>query len=86
VGLPDTETAVRVAPLLEPYGEPRIEADQIELTVDNGPKALVEILRRLDDVGVEPTTLAVREPSLDDVFLALTGRHATITDDEGGEA
>jgi ABC-2 type transport system ATP-binding protein len=86
VGLPDTQTAVRVAPLLEPFGDPRVEADQIELTVDNGPKALVEILRRLDDIDVEPTTLAVREPSLDDVFLALTGRHATITDDEGGEA
>jgi hypothetical protein len=26
--------------------------------------------------GVERDTLTVREPSLDDVFLALTGRHA----------
>jgi ABC-type multidrug transport system ATPase subunit len=86
VGLPDTGTAVRIAPLLEPFGEPRVEGAHVELTVDNGPKALVEILRRLDDVGVEPTTLAVREPSLDDVFLSLTGHRATNLDDEGGEA
>jgi oleandomycin transport system ATP-binding protein len=39
---------------------------------------LVEVLRRLDadGAGVEPDTLSVREPSLDDVFLALTGHRA----------
>jgi ABC-2 type transport system ATP-binding protein len=31
-------------------------------------------LRTLDGEGLAPATLAVREPSLDDVFLALTGR------------
>ena len=35
----------------------------------------------LDTNGVEPDTLAVREPSLDDVFLALTG-HRAEADDE----
>src|SRR6185369_1284893 len=36
VGVPDTATAVRIAPLLEPFGEPRIEGAHVELTVDNG--------------------------------------------------
>jgi hypothetical protein len=34
------------------------------------------MLRRLDDEGVQPTAVALREPSLDDVFLALTGHAA----------
>jgi ABC-2 type transport system ATP-binding protein len=37
---------------------------------------LVDVLRELDGAGLAPATLAVHEPSLDDVFLALTGRHA----------
>jgi ABC-2 type transport system ATP-binding protein len=34
------------------------------------------MLRRLDDEGVQPTAVALREPSLDDVFLSLTGHAA----------
>jgi len=41
---------------------------------------LVEVLRRFDGGGVEPTTLGVREPSLDDVFLSLTGHRAELSD------
>ncbi|HEX5937662.1 MAG TPA: hypothetical protein VFZ75_08265 [Actinomycetota bacterium] len=48
------------------------------------PRAL-EAIRRLDAAGIEPATLAVREPSLDDVFLSLTGRHVD-PGTEGGAA
>ena len=41
--------------------------------VERGRARAVDVLRMLDASGVEPDTLAVREPSLDDVFLALTG-------------
>jgi len=34
------------------------------------------VLRAFDADGLDPATLTVREPSLDDVFLRLTGRHA----------
>jgi hypothetical protein len=34
------------------------------------------VLRLLDDQELAPTTLAVRDPSMDDVFLALTGHRA----------
>jgi len=42
---------------------------------DGGGRSVVEIVRRLDRLGVLPDAMAIREPSLDDVFLTLTGRH-----------
>ena len=41
------------------------------------------VVRRLDAVGVEVLDVGVREVTLDDVFLSLTGHHAV--DDEGDE-
>ena len=37
---------------------------------------MIEVLRTLDGDELEPDTLTVREPSMDDVFLKLTGHHA----------
>ncbi|HWC69818.1 MAG TPA: daunorubicin/doxorubicin resistance ABC transporter ATP-binding protein DrrA, partial [Actinomycetota bacterium] len=50
----------------------------VRVSSNRGAHVLVEVLRRLDadGAGVEPDTLSVREPSLDDVFLALTGHRA----------
>jgi ABC-2 type transport system ATP-binding protein len=55
---------------------PEQEGATIRLTSGNGSRELIDVLRALDDQGLAPVTLAVREPSLDDVFLALTGHHA----------
>ena len=41
-----------------------------------GARTLMDALRSLESAALEPATIAVREPSLDDVFLSLTGRHA----------
>ena len=38
---------------------------------------MTEALVLLDEAGLVPATLAMREPSLDDVFLALTGHGVT---------
>jgi ABC-2 type transport system ATP-binding protein len=59
------------------------EAALVRITTDRGTHVLVEVLRTLDGGGLEPTTLAVREPSMDDVFLALTGRRAEAADEPG---
>jgi ABC-2 type transport system ATP-binding protein len=49
-----------------------------------GSDALIEVVRRLDAAGVTTHGLSLRRPSLDDVFLALTG-HAAEEDDEPDE-
>jgi ABC-2 type transport system ATP-binding protein len=53
-----------------------VEGSLIELTLDNGPRAAADALRRLDADGITVTGLSLREPSLDDVFLNLTGHKA----------
>jgi len=45
----------------------------VELTVENGPAVGAEVLRSLDTARIPVSGLALREPSLDDVFLSLTG-------------
>ncbi|MHB8247136.1 MAG: ATP-binding cassette domain-containing protein [Acidimicrobiales bacterium] len=52
------------------------QAAVVEISLDGGPRNVIEALRIIDDAGLVPTGLTVREPSLDDVFLALTG-HGT---------
>jgi ABC-2 type transport system ATP-binding protein len=56
-----------------------IEGTIVEITVDRGPSAAADALRRIDGAGLELTGLVLREPSLDDVFLSLTGHK---TDDD----
>jgi ABC-2 type transport system ATP-binding protein len=46
------------------------------MPVRGGPRELIAAGRALDDAGVALDDLGIRRPSLDDVFLALTG-HAT---------
>lgn len=53
-----------------------VEGTVLELTVNDGPAVAAEALRRLDGAGIEVAGLALREPSLDDVFLSLTGHRA----------
>ena len=52
------------------------EGSLVRLTSNDGAKLLMEVLRVLDASNLEPDSLTVREPSLDDVFLALTGHRA----------
>ena len=53
-------------------GPEQIDAT-LRVPVADGPRVLMDALRALDTSGLTPTTLVVREPSLDDVFLTLTG-------------
>ena len=48
---------------------------------DKGP-AVQEVIRHLDAGDIVPESLAIREPSLDDVFLQLTGHRAGTGPDE----
>ena len=51
---------------------------------DAGPAVLAETVRRLDAGGVAFTDLAMHRPTLDDVFLALTGHAAEEGTSESG--
>jgi len=57
--------------------EPRtsmIEGDRLVLTVDRGDTAVPTLLRALDAAGLPLRSVQVNRPTLDDVFLTLTGR------------
>jgi ABC-2 type transport system ATP-binding protein len=53
-----------------------IDGTVVEFTVDRGPAAAADALRRIDAANITLAGLTIREPSLDDVFLNLTGHKA----------
>ncbi len=67
-------------------GEPKVDKDtgDIEIPVGAGGTAtLTEAIRRLDAAGIDLHDVALRRPSLDDVFLALTGHTAEQSAEDG---
>jgi ABC-2 type transport system ATP-binding protein len=49
---------------------------QVSAPVTTGSAALVNVLRAFDGVGIHPLDIALKRPSLDDVFMSLTGHIA----------
>lgn len=70
----------RVAAALQSIASGPITTDQISLKilvpVTGGSTAIVSAVRALDDASISIADIALRRPTLDDVFLSLTG-HAT---------
>jgi ABC-2 type transport system ATP-binding protein len=52
------------------------QSRRVSVLVDTGPKALIEALRRLDTESVGVLDVGLHRPTLDDVFLSLTGHAA----------
>ncbi len=73
---PGVETAT-VAQIVKPVacGDIRIDtqANRISVPVTDRMRALVTVTMALSEAGIEPEDLAVRRPTLDEVFLHLTG-------------
>jgi ABC-2 type transport system ATP-binding protein len=68
-------------------GDPVADKQKSEVTVRagrNGSAVLLEVVRQLDASRIKVVGLGVRRPSLDDVFLGLTGHRAEDGDDEKG--
>ena len=78
------ETAVQaLGPLSD--DRPATEGDAVSLTVRRRTGTIVEAVRRLDQAGVAAKDLGLRRPTLDDVFMTLTGHVAEAADDDDEE-
>ena len=66
--------AATVAALVLPDSRPDSTAGAVHVQCAEAQRRLPELLRALDQAGVRLSSVAVKRPSLDDVFLRLTGR------------
>ncbi len=88
VRLSDSGEADRAIALLSPMSEeaPNFDEGAVKLTVRRRKGAIVEAVQRLqaEDIGIDD--LGLRRPTLDEVFLTLTGHAAEAGDDVEGES
>jgi ABC-2 type transport system ATP-binding protein len=58
------------------HGEVRVDeaTHQVSVSVEGGGPVLMNALRAVEDAGLEVEDVALRQPKLDEVFLALTGQ------------
>ncbi|MFG3052571.1 ATP-binding cassette domain-containing protein [Kitasatospora sp. NPDC048239] len=84
LGMGDEARAERAAAVIADRvaESPEREGDLLRLASQDGSRLLIDVLHALEAGALVPRTVTVRESSLDDVFLALTG-HRTRT---GGTA
>jgi ABC-2 type transport system ATP-binding protein len=76
-----SETAVRaLAPMS--YEPPWARDSVVSAAIRSRGGVIVEAVRRLGDAGVDVDDIAIRRPTLDDVFLTLTGHAAEEQTDE----
>jgi ABC-2 type transport system ATP-binding protein len=71
-----------LVPLAE--DRPRCDGGVLALPLQRDRGGIAEAVRRLDGAGVGIDDIAVRRPTLDDVFITLTG-HAAEPDEEQAE-
>jgi ABC-2 type transport system ATP-binding protein len=78
VALAGAANADEVKGELTPFGLVSISDDRrsVDVKVSDGSRALLDVVRAVDAVGTDVDGITVREPSLDDVFLELTGHRA----------
>jgi ABC-2 type transport system ATP-binding protein len=70
----DLDDAALIARAAIAVREITIEPEQLSVTVETGAIAVAPLLRALDAAGLTVSSVTVTRPSLDDVFLTLTGR------------
>lgn len=73
----DIETAVQV---LSGVGNGEVNVDResrrLSVAVTNGGDSLIQAIRAFDEAGITPLDVVLRRPTLDDVFMSLTGHAA----------
>ncbi len=82
----DRDQLSRAADVVAPNGSAALDEHSKRLTIaaHGGAQQLVDVVRSLGDAGIALDDVALRRPTLDDVFLALTGHAAEELPDRGG--
>jgi ABC-2 type transport system ATP-binding protein len=65
--------------------QPARKGFSLTIPAPNGPRTLTAAVRELDTSGVVPRDIALRQPTLDDVFLTLTGHRVEEQPPDGAE-
>ena len=77
IGTNDSNEAARAAGVVRRLDDPReitVDGSSVRLRTIGGATALPGLLRALDAIGVAAVSAEIKRPTLDDVFLELTGR------------
>jgi len=86
----DRTQTVLAADLLGTLGDGKLrsvpETGEISFPIIGGTSILAEVVRRLDTGGVTIADLQLRQPTLDDVFLSLTGHTAESSGEDTAQA
>lgn len=87
IELADAAQASSAVEVLAPVGSgtPVPHDGTISLPIASAAGAVTDAVRRLDQAGIEIGDIATHHPTLDDVFLTLTGQAATEEDADGKE-
>jgi ABC-2 type transport system ATP-binding protein len=84
VGTADPGRAAELSAHVPDSTEHTTEGQTVRFRVPDGASVLPTLLRELDAAGVATTSFEVRRPSLDDVFLTMTGRSLRDSDEPAG--
>ncbi|WTW95333.1 ATP-binding cassette domain-containing protein [Streptomycetaceae bacterium NBC_01309] len=83
----DRELIGTATEVLRAFSRDGVAVDQhtrrLTVPVQGGAKLLAEVIRELDQRGIEIDDIGLRRPTLDDVFISLTGHHAEGADENG---
>jgi ABC-2 type transport system ATP-binding protein len=55
-------------------GSSQLDRDTLRLYMANAAAAIPEVMRRLEQIQLNPISITLTQPSLDDVFLQVTGQ------------
>jgi ABC-2 type transport system ATP-binding protein len=79
VSMANARAAARARKALSAFGHVEVMLDglTVEVKIDD-PKGVTGVVRALDAAKLSPERFIVREPTLDDVFLSLTGHAAEV--------
>ena len=92
VSIARVDNATRAIDALQPLCSGLVEVDpnsdgrHLLASIRTGDRMVPRAIRALDDAGVDVLDVEVRRPTLDDVFLTLTGKRTSHDEEEAGVA